>query len=63
MVNKKITISPVIKQLRKGETASFPLQNMLSVKAICTTLSTVMGTVLKTSVNREKKIIVVTRVE
>lgn len=63
MVKKKITISPIIKQLKKGETADFPIKNMLSVKTICTNLSTMMGTVLKTSVNREKKIIVVTRVK
>lgn len=62
MVKEKITISPVIRSLGKGETADFPIKNMLSVRAICTTLSTTMGTVLKTTLNREKKIIVVTRV-
>lgn len=52
---------PTIRVLAEGETADFPIEKMLSVKSICTSLSTTMGTTLKTSINRDKKIITVTR--
>ena len=61
MVNKKIKMMPSIRVLAEGETADFPIEKMLSVKSICTSLSTTMGTTLKTSINRDKKIITVTR--
>lgn len=61
MVNKKIKMMPTIRVLAEGETADFPIEKMLSVKSICTSLSTTMGTTLKTSINRDKKIITVTR--
>lgn len=61
MVNKKIKMMPTIRALAEGETADFPIEKMLSVKSICTSLSITMGTTLKTSVNREKKKITVTR--
>lgn len=63
MINKKIKMMPSIRVLDKGESVSFPIEKMLSVKAICTSLSTTMGTVLKTAVNRVDKVIVVTRVK
>lgn len=63
MVNKKIKMMPAIKALAKGETVDFPIEKMLSVKSICTSVSITIGIVLKTSVNREDKIITVTRLK
>ncbi|MBT9923517.1 hypothetical protein [Bacteroides uniformis] len=63
MVNKKIKMMPTIRVLAEGETADFPIEKMLSVKSICTSLSTTMGITLKTSVNREEKIIKVIRLK
>ena len=60
MVNKKIKMMP-IRALGKGEAADFPIEKMLSVKSICTSLSTAMGITLRTSLNREEKIITVIR--
>ena len=61
MVNKKIKMMPTIRALGKGEAADFSIEKMLSVKSICTSLSTAMGITLRTSLNREEKIITVIR--
>lgn len=63
MVNKKIKMMPTIKMLAKGETVDFPIEKMLSVKSICTSVSTISGVILKTAINRESKVITVTRVK
>jgi hypothetical protein len=63
MVNKKIKMMPVIKALEKDKPVDFPIEKMLSVKSICTSISTVTGMVFTTSVNREEKIITVTRLK
>ena len=63
MVNKKIKMMPTIRALGKGEAADFPIEKMLSVKSICTSISTVTGMVFTTSINREEKIITVTRLK
>ena len=61
MVNKKIKMMPVIRALEKS--VDFPIEKMLSVKSICTSISTVTGMVFTTSINREEKIITVTRLK
>ena len=63
MVNKKIKMMPVIKALEKDKPVDFPIEKMLSVKSICTSISTVTGMVFTTSVNRKEKIITVTRLK
>lgn len=54
-------IMPALKRLKKGETISFSLDRVLSVRAVCSALSLQSNLKFKTNTNRENRIITVER--
>lgn len=54
-------IMPTLKRLKKGETISFSLDRVLSVRAVCSSLSLQSNLKFKTNTNRENRIITVER--
>jgi hypothetical protein len=57
----KKDISPILKQMKVGDTEAYPIERMLVLKSTATLLSQQMGRSFKTSVVRNKNIILVTR--
>lgn len=55
-------IMPALKKLEKGESVSFSLDRMLSVRAVCSALSLQSGLKFKTNTNRETQTINVERI-
>lgn len=59
--NKEL-IMPTLKRLEKGESVSFSLDRVLSVRAVCSSLSLQSGLKFKTNTNREAQTINVERI-
>ena len=58
---EKKPISPRLKNMKVGDQESFPITSVMSVRTLCTTLGLSMDRIFKTALNREEKIITVTR--
>lgn len=55
-------IMPILKRLEKGESVSFSLDRVLSVRAVCSSLSLQSGLKFKTNTNREAQTVNVERI-
>lgn len=59
----RISISGSLKMLSVGDSISFPIVKLMSVRAIASNLSLMMGRRYTTRVSRKERVIVVTRLE
>lgn len=59
--SKKMTATAQIKSLGIGESCSFPIERMSSIKYMASYNGLVWGKIFSTAINRAEKIITVTR--
>lgn len=58
---KMKAIAPTLKTMQSGETEVFPIEKSTSVKSTCTLLGATKGFVFKTTQDRKKQTIAVTK--
>lgn len=63
MAEKKSPIWPQLRDMEVGTNIDFPIQRMNSVKNACSSYGTIYNRQFKTKIDKERQIILVTRIK